>query len=322
MTSGTSKLIAEPPAQQSVFLADVLAGLGKPAKTLPCKYFYDARGSELFEEICALAEYYPTRTELTILQRHVSEMAARLGPRCLLIEFGTGAGTKTRLLLDHLREPAAYVPVDLSREALRGSARLLRARYPKLSVFPLCMDFAASLPLPEMEISANRRVVYFPGSTIGNFGPEEAKVLFARIAQLCGSGGGLLIGADLKKDLEILLPAYNDSRGVTAAFNLNLLVRINRELGADFHVDQFRHDAIYNEKQGRIEMYLISDVAQTVELPQARISFRQGERICTEHSYKYDVEDLPALAATAGFRLVQTWLDERHWFTVQYFSLP
>jgi dimethylhistidine N-methyltransferase len=309
-------------AQRSLFQADVLEGLQKPAKTLPCKYFYDARGSRLFEEICALAEYYPTRTELAILKRHVTEMAALLGPRCLLIEFGSGAGTKTRLLLDHLSDPAAYVPVDISRDSLRRSARLLAIRYPNLAVHPLCVDFAASFSLPELGIAANRRVVYFPGSTIGNFGPDDAKGLLTRIAQLCGSGGGLLIGADLKKDLDILLPAYNDSRGVTAAFNLNLLARINRELGAGFHIEHFRHEAIYNKDHGRIEMNLICDQTQTVHLGQTRISFRRGERICTEHSYKYDVEELPALAAKAGFRPRQMWMDERRWFSVQYFSLP
>jgi dimethylhistidine N-methyltransferase len=318
----TPASIAGHSVQRSVFQTDVLAGLQKPAKTLPCKYFYDARGSKLFEEICSLAEYYPTRTELAILKRHVAEMAALLGPRSLLIEFGSGAGTKTRLLLDHLSDPAAYVPVDISRDALRRSARLLAVRYPNLPVHPLCVDFAASFSVPKFGISANRRVVYFPGSTIGNFGPEDAKALLTRIAQLCCPGGGLLIGADLKKDLDILLPAYNDSRGVTAAFNLNLLTRINRELGADFHVEHFRHAAIYNEDHGRIEMYLICDQAQTVQLGQTRISFRRGERICTEHSYKYDVEDLPALAAAAGFHLRHMWLDERRWFSVQYFALP
>jgi dimethylhistidine N-methyltransferase len=309
-------------AQRSIFQADVLAGLHKPAKTLPCKYFYDARGSDLFEEICGLAEYYPTRTELAILKRSVEEMAILVEPRCLLIEFGSGSGTKTRLLLDHLSDPAAYVPVDISRDALRRSARALSVRYPKLPIYPLCVDFAAPFSLPELGISANRRVVYFPGSTVGNFGPADAKVLLFQIAQLCGPGGGLLIGADLKKDLDILLPAYNDSRGVTAAFNLNLLTRINSELGADFHVESFRHEAIYNEDHGRIEMYVICERAQTVQIGQARISFSRGERICTEHSYKYDVEQLPALAATAGFRLRHLWLDERRWFSVQYLSLP
>jgi dimethylhistidine N-methyltransferase len=321
-TSSTAASDVGHPAQRSIFQADVLEGLQKPAKSLPCKYFYDARGSGLFEEICELEEYYPTRTELAILKRHVAEMAALLERRCLLIEFGSGSGTKTRLLLDHLSDPAAYVPVDIARDSLRRSAQALSVRYPLLRVFPLCVDFAAPFSMPEFGISANRHVVYFPGSTIGNFGPADAKVLLTRIAQLCGSGGGLLIGADLKKDLDILLPAYNDSRGVTAAFNLNLLTRINRELGADFHVESFRHEAIYNKDHGRIEMYLTCEQAQTVRLGRTRIQFRQGDRICTEHSYKYDVEELPALAATAGFRLRQMWLDERRWFSVQYLSLP
>lgn len=308
-------------AQRLTFQADVLEGLQKPAKTLPCKYFYDERGSQLFEEICHLDEYYLTRTELAILEQHVAEMTACLGSGCLLIEFGSGSGRKTCLLLDHMSNAAGYVPVDISSESLSQTARAMRERYPDLLVRPLCVDFSAPFSLPKVGASEARRIVYFPGSTIGNFGPTETKSLLNRIARLCGSGGGLLIGFDMKKDLDILLPAYNDRRGVTAAFNLNLLARINRELGADFQLERFRHEALYNEEQGRIEMYLISEQDQTVRLGQFRIRFREGERICTEYSYKYDTEELPALAATAGFRLQQAWTDERRWFGVQYLSL-
>jgi dimethylhistidine N-methyltransferase len=197
----------------------------------------------------------------------------------------------------------------------------MRVRYPELMVRPLCADFTLPFALPRLGVAHARRVVYFPGSTIGTFGPEEAADLLKRIAQLCGPGGGLLIGVDLKKDLDILLPAYNDRQGVTAAFNLNLLARINRELGADFHLESFRHEAIYNEVEGRIEMYLISMRAQTVHFGGIRIAFRRGERICTEYSYKYALDQLPQLAASAGFKLEQSWTDERRWFSVQYLAL-
>jgi dimethylhistidine N-methyltransferase len=321
ISSPPLSLASTAPEQRLRFHADVLKGLQERAKSLPCKYFYDDRGSLLFEEICRLEEYYPTRTELMILERDVAEMADRLGAACLLIELGSGSGTKTCLLLDHLSRPAAYVPVDISREALLHSARAMRVRYPELTVRPLCADFTLPFALPRLGVSDARRVVYFPGSTIGNFGPEEAVILLKRIAELCGSGGGLLIGVDLKKDLSILLPAYNDRLGVTAAFNLNLLARINRELGADFHLESFCHEAIYNDEEGRIEMYLVSKRAQSVHIGGVRIPFRRGERICTEYSYKYALDQLPRLAASAGFQLEKSWTDERRWFSVQYLAL-
>jgi dimethylhistidine N-methyltransferase len=299
------------------FLADVLDGLCRTARTLPCKYFYDELGSRLFDRICELDEYYLTRTELAILRR-APEMVALLGPACLLVEFGSGSGLKTRLLLDHLPEPAAYVPVDLARGHLLQSAAELAARYPGLEILPLCADFAGDLELPMPRRPAARRAVFFPGSTIGNFGPDETHQLLRRIARLCGPGGGLLLGTDLRKDPAVLEAAYNDREGVTRAFNLNLLRRINRELGADFDLDAFRHAAVYNRARGRIEMHLVSRRAQEVHVGGTAIRFAEGETICTEYSYKYDLDEFRAQAAAAGLDVARVWTDERRYFAVQY----
>jgi dimethylhistidine N-methyltransferase len=303
------------------FRADVLRGLGAPAKELPCKYFYDEAGSELFERITELEEYYPTRTELSIMRRHAAEMAGLLGPRCLLVEYGSGSSTKTRLLLDRLRDPAGYVPIDVSGEHLRRAARAIAADYPAVEVLPLCGDFTRPLGLPVPRQPAARRVVYFPGSTIGNFTPDETVALLRLTAGLCGRGGGLLLGADLRKDRGVLEAAYNDRRGVTAAFNLNLLVRINRELAADFAVEQFAHRAVYNARAGRIEMYLVSRREQRVHVGGAEFRFAAGESICTEYSYKYRLRDLHDLAGAAGFQVERFWTDEREYFSVHYLAV-
>jgi dimethylhistidine N-methyltransferase len=299
-------------------LREVLAGLARPDKKLPCKYFYDERGSRLFDEICELEEYYLTRCELAILRRDAGEMAGRLGPGCALVEYGSGSSLKTRLLLDRLDRPAAYVPVDISGEHLLRSARRLARAYPDLEVVPVCADFTRPFPLPPLRHPPRRRVVYFSGSTIGNFGPAEATALLAGIARLCGPGGGLLIGVDLKKDRAILEAAYNDRRRVTAAFNLNLLARLNRELGADFDLGGYRHHAFYNAGPGRIEMHLVSLVAQTVHVGGAAFELAAGETICTEYSYKYGLDDFRALAARVGLAVEQVWTDERGLFSVQY----
>ena len=323
MSSATRK----PPAVQNSapdtarFRAEVLRGLRLPAKELPCKYFYDERGARLFEEICALDEYYLTRTELAIMRRHVGEMAGRLGPHCLLIEYGSGSGVKTRLLLDHRPDVAAYVPVDISGEQLAQSAEALAALYPGLEVLPVCADFTRRFRLPRPSYPADRRVLYFPGSTIGNFGPTQATALLRGIGRRCGRGGGLLIGVDLKKDPAILEPAYNDARGVTAAFNLNLLRRINCELGADFRLDRYRHHAFYNAERGRIEMHLVSLEAQTVRIGRTRIVLAEEESIRTECSYKYGLDEFRALAAGAGWSVEQVWTDERQLFSVQYLAV-
>jgi L-histidine Nalpha-methyltransferase len=298
------------------FLADVLAGLSAGRKTLPCKYFYDERGSALFERICELDEYYPTRTELGILRRHVGAMAAALGPRCLIVEYGSGSSTKTRLLLERLDDPAAYVPVDISREHLLRSAAALAARYPRLRVIPVCADFTRPFGLPGVR-GALRRVAYFPGSTIGNFAPADARSFLAHVARQCGSGGALLIGVDLRKSRAILEPAYDDARGVTAEFNRNLLRRINSELGADFDPSAFDHRAFWNTDEGRVEMHLVSRREQQVRLAGRPFRFARGETIHTENSYKYDLAGFAALASAAGFEVERVWTDDAPLFSVQ-----
>jgi L-histidine Nalpha-methyltransferase len=304
------------------FREEVLRGLRCPSKELPCKYFYDEAGSELFEQITALDEYYPTRTELVIMERHAPEMADLLSRRCLLIEFGSGSSTKTRLLLDHLRDSVAYVPVDVSVKHLHRSAQALARDYPKMEVLPLCADFTRPLRLPTLRAKAGRRVVYFPGSTIGNFTPIEIVRLLRQTASLCGPGGALLLGADLQKDLRIIEAAYNDKQGVTAAFNLNLLVRINRELGADFVVEQFAHRAFYNQGEGRIEMHLDSLCNQRVRLGEFTFFFAEGESIRTEYSYKFTLPGLRELAESSGFDVQRVWLDERQYFSVSLLAVP
>ena len=307
--------------ERARFLTDAIDGLTRRRKELPCKYFYDVTGSRLFDEICDLEEYYLTRTEREIMARHAPAMAKALGPRCLLIEFGSGSSVKTRDLLDHLEDPAGYIPVDISRDHLLQSAAALGRDYPDLEIRPVAADFTAPFPLPRMSRSARRRIVYFPGSTIGNLHPTEVPAFLGGIVRLVGPGGGLLIGVDLKKDPAVLHRAYNDAPGVTAAFNLNLLARMNRELGADFDLDQFRHEARYDEEKGRIEMHLVSLADQKVTVGDTTISFRRGETILTEFSYKYDVEQFRVVAAASGLEVVQVWTDERRAFSVQYLKV-
>ena len=300
------------------FRADVLDGLTRPRKRLPAKYFYDAAGSRLFDRITELDEYYPTRTELAILHRHAPEMAERCGPRCLLVELGAGSLTKVRLLLDRLDRPAGFIPVDVSGEHLEAAASELREDYPDLEVRPVCADFAADFHVPAR--SAARRVVYFPGSTLGNFDPPDAAALLRKIARLVGPGGGLLLGVDLRKDPAVLEAAYNDRLGVTAAFNLNLLRRINRELGADFDPAAFRHRAFYNRVRSRIEMHLVSTADQRVRVDDTEIAFRRGESIHTENSYKYDLGELGERAAGCGLRPDAVWTDPRKYFAVLFLT--
>ncbi len=301
-----------------LFSADVLAGLSRPQKRLPSKYFYDAAGSRLFDRITQLEEYYPTRTELAIMRTHAGAMAAGCGSRCLLIELGAGSLVKVRLLLDRLDRPAGYVPVDVSGEHLRAAAKDLGAEYPDLGVHPLVADFAR--PFEPTQVASARRVVYFPGSTIGNFDPAEADELLRRIARLVGPRGGLLLGVDLRKSPAVLEPAYNDALGVTAEFNRNLLVRINRELGADFDPAAFRHRAFFNRHQSRIEMHLVSTTVQRVRVGDQTFSFRAGETIHTENSYKYDLADLTHRAGECGLRADETWTDANGYFAVLYLT--
>jgi L-histidine N-alpha-methyltransferase len=302
------------------FLADVLAGLSLPQKRLPSKYFYDAAGSQLFDRITELDEYYLTRTELAIMRAHAASMAERCGPDCLLIEFGAGSAVKARLLLDRLDRPAGYVPVDVSGDHLRAASGELAADYPGLNVYPLVADFTR--PFKPPPVAAGRRVVYFPGSTIGNFDPADADALLSRIARLVGPGGGLLLGVDLRKDAAVLEPAYNDARGVTAAFNRNLLVRINRELGADFDPAAFRHAARFDADRSRVEMHLVSEEEQLVRVGGRGFAFRAGESIHTENSYKYDPAELARRAAACGLRVDEAWTDERRYFAVLYLTRP
>jgi dimethylhistidine N-methyltransferase len=310
-----------PSGAQSTSLQEVLRGLSSPQKELPCKLFYDERGSDLFERITTLDEYYPTRAEQRIMRAAAGEIATLIGPECLLIEYGSGSSQKTRILLDHLDQPAGYVPIDISCDQLRASSAALSRAYPGLRVLPVCGDYTADLQLPADLPASKRHVAYYPGSTIGNFVPRDAREFLTRIGQLCGPHAGLLIGVDQKKDPLMLHRAYNDALGVTAAFNLNILVRLNREFGADFAVDQFRHYAFYNPVFDRVEMHLVSLSDQVIHLGNTRIRFTRGESIWTEASYKYNPPEFAALAASAGWHVRQVWTDDRGLFSVQYLEV-
>ena len=296
---------------------EVVMGLRKPRKELPSKFFYDTEGSRLFEAITDLEEYYPTRTELGIMREHAGDMAALLGPDALLVEYGSGSSLKTRILLDHLRRPAAYVPLDISGAHLAQSAASLAAAYPDLEVLPVCADYTASFALPTPTQPATRTVVYFPGSTIGNFDPGPARRFLEHVAGVAGRGGGLLIGVDLRKDPVTLHAAYNDARGVTAAFNLNLLARVNRELGGDFELAAFRHYAFYNPTERRIEMHLVSLRDQQVRVGGEEFTFSVGESIWTESLYKYSLDDFVRLAEATGWAVERVWTDREALFSVQ-----
>jgi dimethylhistidine N-methyltransferase len=306
------------PSPTDCFRADVLAGLSRPQKRLPAKYFYDAAGSRLFDRITELPEYYPTRTELGILRRDAMAIAGCCGPHCLLVELGAGSLKKVRLLLGRLDRPAGYVPVDVSGSHLRSAAAVLADDYPDLDVWPVVADFSGPFALPELP--AARRVVFFPGSTIGNFDPPEADALLRRVARLVGPGGGLLLGVDVRKPVDVLERAYNDSAGVTAAFNRNLLVRINRELGADFDPAAFGHHAFFNRERSRIEMHLVSERDQRVRVGPAVFDFRAGESIHTENSYKYDLGELSVRADRCGLRLDEKWTDPQNYFAVLFLN--
>ena len=302
------------------FRSDVLAGLRAVPKQLPPKYFYDAVGSALFDAICALPEYYPTRVETALMQGHAAALAQALGEDCALIEFGSGVSRKSRLLIAAAR-PAVYVPIDISRETLRAAAEGLRQSFADLPVVAVCADYSAPLELPRLAAyRPRRRAIFFPGSTIGNFDPDEAVGFLANARVLAGPGGALLIGVDLAKDSAILQAAYDDPQGVTAAFNLNVLARINRELGADFDLRAFRHRAWYAQAQSRIEMHLESQRAQQVRVGAERIDFAAGETIHTENSYKYTVAGFQALAARAGFEARACWVDAERRFSIHYMT--
>lgn len=297
------------------FRAAVLNGLANLQKSIPSKFFYDTEGSRLFDRICAQPEYYPTQTETAILRANAGAIAAALPPRVVLVEYGSGASIKIRLLLDALDHPAAYVPIDISCSPLRAAASVLAFDYPAVMVIPVCADFTRSAGLPLM-LPEGPRIGFFPGSTIGNFHPPEAKRLLRSFRRQLGPDGRLLIGVDLKKDPAILHAAYNDAAGVTAAFNSNLLARANRELDASFDLDTFEHLAFWNPAAGRVEMHLRSRTRQTVFVAGRPFRFAAGETIHTENSYKYSVEEFKALGRAAGFAPVAAWSDARQLFGV------
>lgn len=299
------------------FMVDVQAGLAQTPKRIPSKYFYDARGSELFERICEQPEYYLTRTELQILQEHAADISAAIGPRALLVEYGSGAGIKTRLLLDAMDAPVGYVPVEISPSALNASVENLAEEFPGVDMMPVTGDFTQPVDLPVPEQDARRTVIFFPGSTLGNFEQREAVCLLRTMCVEMGRNGSAIIGIDLKKDSATLEAAYNDAAGVTRDFTLNLLTRINRELDGDFELAQFAHRARYNALAGRIETHIVSREDQSVRVGDVRYVFSKDESMLVEYSCKYSQEDFSAMAAKAGLRVVRTWTDPKRWFAVQ-----
>ena len=313
--SGVAAILQPRDALQEDDFADVLlVGLRATPKSIPCKYFYDAEGSLLFEKICELPEYYPTRTELSLLHSHADEMAHLAGAHTEIVEFGAGASEKIKPLLDALEHPRTYLPVDISGPYLTSIASRLQAEYETLAIHPIVADFTREFSLPAAK---GRRIGFFPGSTIGNFAPNEARGFLARAARML-KGGGLLIGVDLVKDPQILHAAYNDKAGITAAFNKNLLARANREASANFDPARFAHYALYNPPQQRIEMYLVSTAAQCVAVCGRPIAFSEGEAIHTEYSYKYTVDGFRSLAASAGFTPRQLWCDPNRLFSIHW----
>jgi dimethylhistidine N-methyltransferase len=299
-------------------LDEIIDGLSQSEKMISPKYFYDERGSRLFDQITRLPEYYPTETELGIMRAHVDEIASLVGKDASLIEFGSGSSLKTRVLLEHMDDLAAYVPVDISEDHLLDSALQIRAEFPWLEVLPVVADFTQAFQLPSPAIMPVRNVVYFPGSTIGNFTHGAAHELLRVMYQEAGEGGALLIGVDLQKDPDIIRRAYNDSAGVTAKFNLNMLRHLNREFDTDFDLDTFEHSAEYNEEEGRVEIRLVSDQDQEVSVGDTSFTISKDEAILTEYSHKYTLDGFAAMAGEAGFRVTRVWTDEEQLFSVQY----
>jgi len=302
------------------FADAVLSGFARKPRSLPCRFFYDARGSALFEEITQLEEYYPTRVETALLEAYGAEIAERMGDARVLVEFGSGSSRKTSLLLSALACIPVYVPIDLAGESLAEAADWLSERHDGLAIRPLVADFTKTHTLPVVA-RRPRKLGFFSGSTIGNLTPGEAQAFLVNAARLLGRGAAFLVGVDLKKDPAILIPAYNDRRGVTAAFNLNLLERINRELDGDIDVGRFAHDAIYDERLGRIEMHLVSLVRQTVRVLGREFRFTEGERMHTENSHKYTIAEFQALARTAGWRPAEAWTDAGNHFSLHLVRL-
>lgn len=301
---------------RSEFLVDVISGLTQTQKSLPCRWLYDERGSELFEQITDLPEYYPTRTEISIFNSKLPEMVKAVGPEAQVVEFGAGAGTKTRLLISALETPKSYVAIDISADFLRLSMASLAADYPHVDVVPIVADFMDFQSLASTVLPSGNRLAFFPGSTIGNLLDTEIIQFLEAVRTMVGEGGQFLIGFDLVKSVSILVPAYDDARGVTAAFNLNLLKRINRELGADFDLSAFKHQALWNADDGRIEMHLLSQKDQSVTVGHKTFTFRTGETIHTENSRKFTIDGFKAIARTAGWSLDTLWTDDNNYFAV------
>ncbi|MGI9382317.1 MAG: L-histidine N(alpha)-methyltransferase [Methyloligellaceae bacterium] len=299
------------------FAEVVLDGLSQDEKAIPCRFFYDARGSDLFEEITQLQEYYPTRTEIGLLERHAPDIARRAGSGCALVEFGSGSSRKTGKLIDHLEDLAAYVPIDIAHEALTDATERLAARNPELAILPVHADFNQDVRLPS-EVRQAPKLGFFPGSTIGNLSHAEAAEFLGVAGGLLGSGSAFVVGVDLKKDVTTLIRAYDDAGGVTADFNLNLLRRINRELDGDFDVSRFAHEVIYNADAGRIEMYIVSLADQEASVLGENVAFSEGERIHTENSHKYAVDEFQDLARESGWRPSEVWTDAQDLFSLHY----
>jgi len=302
------------------FEAAVLAGFARWPRRIPCRFFYDTVGSDLFEQITQLEEYYPTRVETALLETYGTEIAQSVELPRVLVEFGSGSSRKTSLLIDALGKVPAYIPIDIAAECLQAAARWLSARHANLSIMPLIADFTKTRALPKLA-KRHLRLGFFSGSTIGNLGHEEARAFLAGAARVLGKGSAFLIGVDLKKDVSILIPAYNDKAGVTAAFNLNLLARINRELDGDFDLARFAHEAVYNARAGRIEIYIVSLADQIVRVKGHGFTFAKGERIHTENSHKYTVAEFQALARGAGWRPAKVWSDPANLFSLHLLQL-
>ena len=299
-------------------IQEIVHGLQQAPKMISPKYFYDERGSQLFDRITTLPEYYPTETEFGIMHDNIEELATLIGPQASLIEYGSGSSKKTRVLLEHLIDQAVYVPVDISEEHLLASAAQIRSEFPDLEVLPVVADFMRHFNLPDPKVMPLRNIVYFPGSTIGNFTHEVACELLKVMYDEAGEDGAMLIGVDLQKDPAIIEAAYNDSAGVTAEFNLNMLRHLNREYGSDFDLDSWEHDARYNQTKGRVEIRLINDSEQTVSIGDDTVVVHEGEGILTEYSHKYTLEGFAKMAEGAGFTVNHVWTDADQLFSVQY----
>ncbi|MCH8004010.1 MAG: L-histidine N(alpha)-methyltransferase [Nanoarchaeota archaeon] len=302
--------------KRSVMLSEVLQGLSQNPKTLPCKYFYDEKGSEIYKQIIELEEYYLVRTEQEIMKNNIQEIIRTLSDDCFIIEFGCGSSSRICLLLDHM-SPAAYIPIDISKNALMQFVKSLKDKYPKLKIVPVCTDYTQEFNIPNLNIDYSKKIIYYPGSNIGNFKKLETFKILKIIHNLCRPNGGLLIGIDLKKDKATLEKAYNDTKGITAQFNLNILNHINNELGSNFNIDNFRHKAIYNEKKGQIEMHLFSKIDHEVKIGNQTILFEKNESILTEISCKYDINEFKELVKDF-FEVQNVWTDKDNKFGVLF----